>query len=351
MTAITDPVSPTTVSRHLIEDWLEALRRCCSDRQVASFLRQSGLGASGPGSESRVTLDQIVSLYQLAAVESGDEMMGLWSRPIRARALQHLLTTVQEADSLPAALFRFSTFWNLLLDDYRLDQDGGAGMMRLDLVPLGDGPVQRFGHLLMLKLAHGVLSWLVGEEIAIRSVDFAFARPDFAEDYAVMFPAPVRFDAARSGIAFERVEASPLVRSKAELVGFVTQAPRDWLFTRQREHNLTLRIRRHIHRVDWAAVHLDRVADAFGMTPRTLIRRLADEGTSFRAIRDSLRRDVAIRDLSETAKSIEQISHDLGFSSAANFHRAFRRWTGETPGMRRRASSGMGIAQGLPSGG
>lgn len=337
-----DQTDPTTLSRALIEDWLEALRRCCTGPQLADFLDRSGLGSGGAVTESRVTLDQIVTLYQLAAVESGDEMMGLWSRPIRARALQHLLTTVQEADTLPAALYRFSTFWNLLLDDFRLELDQGPGALRLALVPLGDRPVQRFGHLLMLKLAHGVLSWLVGQEVAILSVAFAFPRPDFAGDYAVMFPAPVGFDAERSAIVFAGTGARPLVHGKAELVGFVKRAPRDWLFTRHREHSLTLRIRRHIHRVDWDAAQLEPVAAAFGMTSRTLIRRLADEGTTFREIRDGLRRDMAIRDLSETGKSIEQISHDLGFSSAANFHRAFRRWTGETPGMRRRTAPGTG---------
>ena len=66
-----------------------------------------------------MTLDQLVRLYQLSAVETGDEMMGLWKRPIRARALQHLLTSVREATSLTSALYRFSTFWNLLLDEYQ----------------------------------------------------------------------------------------------------------------------------------------------------------------------------------------------------------------------------------------
>ena len=72
------------------------------------------------------------------------------------------------------------------------------------------------------------------------------------------------------------------------------------------------------------------------MTPRTLIRRLEDNGTSFQAIKDGLRRDIAIRDLQAGRKSIEAIALDVGFSSAANFHRAFQRWTGSTPRSYRR---------------
>jgi AraC-like DNA-binding protein len=44
-----------------------------------------------------------------------------------------------------------------------------------------------------------------------------------------------------------------------------------------------------------------------------------------------MRRDMAIRYLSDGRKNIEEISDDLGFSSSSNFYRAFRKWTGETP--------------------
>lgn len=340
MTAITDPVSPTTVSRHLIEDWLEALRRCCSRAQMRALLQDSGLEDMPAHPDTRVTLDQIVLLYQIAAVKSGDEMMGLWSRPIRARALQHLLTTVREADTLPSALFRFTTFWNLLLDDFRFELTQDADRIALSLVPLGDQPVQRFGHLLILKLAHGLMSWLAGYEIPVRTIHFVFARPDFAEDYAVIFPARADFNAPHSEISFDRSALGPpLTRSKSELVEFVTRAPRDWIFTRYREHAQSLRVREFLYRSDWEGCRLADAAALFGMTPRTLIRRLDRENTSFQAIKDSLRRDIAMRELLNPEKSVEQVAEDLGFSSSANFHKAFRRWTGESPGVFRRTKS------------
>jgi AraC-like DNA-binding protein len=58
---------------------------------------------------------------------------------------------------------------------------------------------------------------------------------------------------------------------------------------------------------------------------------LKEERTSFQSIKDGMRRDMAIRYLSDGRKNIEEISDDLGFSSSSNFYRAFRRWTGETP--------------------
>ncbi|WP_350356310.1 helix-turn-helix transcriptional regulator [Leisingera thetidis] len=298
----------------------------------------------------RVTLDQIVRLYQIAAVETGDEMMGLWSRPIRTRALQHLLTTVREATSLPSALHRFSTFWNLLLDDYRFELGTGGGCTVLHLVPCGQQPFQRFGHMLILKLAHGLLSWLAGYEVPVRTVQFAFARPGFAEDYSVIFPAQVSFNAANSAIAFETAESGlPGTRSTAELKDFLNRAPRDWIFTSFREHTQSLKIREFLYRTSWEECRLVDAAQALQVTPRTLMRRLDAEETTFQTIKDSLRRDLAIRDLQAGRKSIEEISQDVGFSSAANFHRAFRRWTGATPSSYRKPAYEAVLTKGMNS--
>ncbi|MBY6055089.1 AraC family transcriptional regulator [Leisingera daeponensis] len=327
-----DSSSLATVSPQFAGDWISALRRCCTDGQLESFLQRAGLHLSAGQLSHRVTLDQIVRLYQIAAVETKDEMTGLWSRPVRPRALQHLLTTVREAGTLPAALHRFSTFWNLLLDDYRIDLTEDNATTGLQLVPQGAQPVQRFGHMLILKLAHGLLSWLAGYEVPVRAVHFAFERPGFAQDYAAIFPAPVRFEAPCSAIVFETGKLGlPGLRSNAELNAFLARAPRDWIFTRFREHTQSLKVREFLFQTSWESCQLPDAAKALNVTPRTLMRRLEAEETSFQAIKDGLRRDLAIRDLQTGKKSIEEISQDVGFSSAANFHRAFRRWTGAPP--------------------
>ena len=193
-----DPTSIATVSAEFINDWLIALRSYCSEEQMDSFLWRSGLSTSNEQPVQRITLDQIVRLYQIAAIETEDEMMGLWSRPIRARALQHLATSVREATSLPSALFRFSTFWNLLLDDYQFELSSAGKEVNLALIPRGPDPAQRFGHMLILKLAHGLISWLVGYEVPVKAVQFAFDRPEFADDYAVIFPSQICFGTPNS---------------------------------------------------------------------------------------------------------------------------------------------------------
>jgi AraC-like DNA-binding protein len=326
------PSSLSTVSSAFIADWVAGLRLCSTSAQLASFLERVGLEEGEAQHSQRVTLDQIVHLYQIAAVETQDEMTGLWSRTIRPRALQHLLMTVREAGSLLSALHRFSTFWNLLLDDYQFDLISDGDQTQLQLRPIGLQQPQRFGHMLILKLAHGLISWLAGAEVPISRVEFAFARPALAGDYAVIFPATVTFSQSCSTLSFQTSHLGPAPsRSSGEAREFLDRAPRDWMFTSVRTHSHSLKVREYLFQNDWRNCRLIDAAQALKVTPRTLMRRLESEDTSFQDIKDGLRRDLAIRDLQEGLKSIDDISHEIGFSSSANFHRAFRRWTGVTP--------------------
>ncbi|MEO1470539.1 MAG: helix-turn-helix transcriptional regulator, partial [Pseudomonadota bacterium] len=68
---------------------------------------------------------------------------------------------------------------------------------------------------------------------------------------------------------------------------------------------------------------------------RTLARRLADEGASYQAIVDGVRRRLAESYLDDTALSLAEIAFLLGYADQSSFTTAFKRWTGATPGERR----------------
>lgn len=76
---------------------------------------------------------------------------------------------------------------------------------------------------------------------------------------------------------------------------------------------------------------MDGVADALSMTSRTLRRRLEAEGTTFQIIIDDVRSTLAREYLTATAMSTFDIATLLGFSDAASFRKALKRWTGKTP--------------------
>ncbi len=82
--------------------------------------------------------------------------------------------------------------------------------------------------MLLLKLVHGIGSWLTGRELPLLEVGFAFPRPDFAEDYPILFPAPVRFGQTNSAITLDAaLEDLPVSRNDAEMAAFLRNAPED----------------------------------------------------------------------------------------------------------------------------
>jgi AraC-like DNA-binding protein len=68
-------------------------------------------------------------------------------------------------------------------------------------------------------------------------------------------------------------------------------------------------------------------------------RRLAAERTSFQKIKDEMRRDLSIQQLVKTQNSVDEIALLVGFDNTPAFHRAFRTWTGSTPGTYRRQTT------------
>src|SRR6266404_3972114 len=72
-------------------------------------------------------------------------------------------------------------------------------------------------------------------------------------------------------------------------------------------------------------------AKTLQVPPRTLRRQLRQRGTSFQELLDEVRAQIAAKYLQRTVMTNEDIAFALGFSDAANFRHAFRRWTNKTP--------------------
>jgi AraC-like DNA-binding protein len=81
-----------------------------------------------------------------------------------------------------------------------------------------------------------------------------------------------------------------------------------------------------------AAPTRQQAAQAFGLSARTLARRLQQEGLSYTALVDAAHRQVACDAVANSTRSFVDIAQSLGFAEASVFNRAFRRWTGSTPG-------------------
>lgn len=99
------------------------------------------------------------------------------------------------------------------------------------------------------------------------------------------------------------------------------------------------RVRRLVEDAPQGAPSLEDVARALHVSTRTLKRQLAAHGASFSGILDDVREQKALLLLERNDLSVEQVADRLGYSDVANFTRAFRRWTGNTPSAWRRGTT------------
>ncbi len=152
------------------------------------------------------------------------------------------------------------------------------------------------------------------------------------------FGSPVVFKAEHTEIVLSaEVIAAPLTTADPNLLALLLAVAEDKRARPTPERLLTDQVRRALRdSLSSDSVQLEAVAKTLGMTGRSLQRRLKDEDTSFQAVRDEMRLELAERFLGE-GRTFAEISFLLGFSEPSAFFRAFKRWTGLTP-FERRAS-------------
>lgn len=97
------------------------------------------------------------------------------------------------------------------------------------------------------------------------------------------------------------------------------------------DESLAMRLRRVLIERSNAFPSLQLTARLFHMTPRTLHRKLLEEGTSYRDLLDDVRYSLAVEHLKSDRLSIQEIAFALGYTDLANFRRAFKRWEGVAP--------------------
>ena len=273
-----------------------------------------------------MTLAQYTVLGRALIEERDDEVLGLLPRPARRGGFALQARAVIGAATLEVAIRRLAHVFRLLYE-----------VIELELVRAG--PLAG----LVLRVYWQLLAWLVGCRLPPVRFDFSFPRPADTEGCMRNFPAPWRFGAPASALWFEASWLKlPLCRDEAALRAFLNDGVMYILLPR-RDGVISGRLRAQLERSRPAWPDLDEVAWAKHMSDSSLQRHLATEGTSFQTIEDDLRRDVAIFRLNTSDVPLGRLAPELGFSESSSFERAFKGWTGCSPGVYRRIGRGQSI--------
>lgn len=163
-------------------------------------------------------------------------------------------------------------------------------------------------------------------------VNLSYARPPYAAMYREIFGCPVRFNRPSNVLVFDRKWLKSPVKYSTSLSSQMAERICEMQLRRQYiEHDLVHRVRYLLLEHADAFPSAEDIAEILHMTSRTLRNRLHEKGTSFQAILDDLRHQLAVDYLEKSELSLAEISALTGFNDASNFRRAFKKWTGTTP--------------------
>lgn len=305
--------------------------------QAAAMLRRTGISpaqamAAEPDDSIQLwqQLRQVENLAGIApagwALEVGPALQGS-----AHGALGAAIATAQDLDRALGVLERFgrvrAPYFQL-----RRTTLGSRHVMTIEvLLQLEPELLRPLLELLLISLQALVESAL-GEPMLEARFAVPFSAPPYADRYREALHAPMVFDAEEATVSipsrwlalacpFADASQHQLARSSLEALERALEGP----------GAIVAHVERILEACPGAPPSADEVAARLHLSRRTLVRRLAGCGTSFRALADAQRRRRAEQLLAERHLSIEEVGDRLGYTDPANFGRAVRRWFGCSP--------------------
>lgn len=314
------------------------LLACLSQRgvDVSPLFHELGLDpAVAADPDGRIPLTQLDHLWERAAHITRDPNIGLHAaETVTAGSFGIVSYLGLNSPTFGQALARVQRYFRLLSDAsaYHLTEvDGVATLVATqDVPPLG--PVRQRVEFTIAVVSCYAADYIDGGFVA-DEVFLEHPQPDDVRQHARIFKCPVRFGAPTSGLTFPAATLARVMRGgDGRLVEYLERLAAQMLAEIPQDKSVAQALREQLLR-DGANgnVSLPGVARQMGMSVRTLQRRLRSEGTSHQKVIDEIRWLVARRMLANRAIGVAEVAFTLGFSDAAAFHRAFKRWTGQTP--------------------
>ena len=293
-------------------------------------------------STETLSLGEVELLLNDAMAITADPSLGLSigvNAPITMwQMLSHAMLAQRTLRQAFAALERYSP---LLLDDARWTLHEGETRAYLVCKPqIETDAVGRSLIELLFAMIARVARRFSSRQALPLEVHFRHQSPSYAARYQQVFGCPVQFGRDVDALSFSLACLDVAQPHPDELLRTVSENMAEQLLLQRDQARATSQTVISLLRSErrWENIDIDEIARHTRLEVGALRRRLRREGTTLTDLIDAARCRIACEDLLTTDKSMRALALQLGFSETSAFHRAFRRWTGTTPGEYRRAT-------------
>ncbi len=220
------------------------------------------------------------------------------------------------------------------LADLHFKEETGCGIWTINPIPHArmDASLYKFVVETQFGICISLLRDVMGPSFAPRELHMTYPEPADVAKYTEIFGCAASFCQPENRIVFDAtwLDGTPKLGNEITYTTVVELC--DHLMDElQLGTGVAGKVRRVLLTNLMQPLGFAQIAGAVNMSERTLRRKLRDEGTSFRELVDQLRMEMAIKYLRDTELTVDAIAESLGFSDAANFRQAFRRWTNAAP--------------------
>jgi AraC-like DNA-binding protein len=285
--------------------------------------------------DSRIPFAQLVALYEKGAELTGDDNFGLHiGESVDLSAFDVVGYCALNSPTLGAAFARV-TRYHWIWTDGALFTLESAGETSAVVYTYVDTSISEHRHdsEMTLSTVTTLCRNVATPDFVPAVVEFQHEAPADVSEHRRVFNCPVRFGAPENRLFFPTSFLSmPIARADASLCAVLDRHAEELLAKYPPRDSIIDQVRNVIAaEFRGGEPSLERIADHLGLTPRTLQRKLQEQGTSYNDVLDQMRRQLAMRYLREPRMAICEVAYLLGFSESSSFHRAFKRWTGVTP--------------------
>lgn len=325
-----------SVSVAYVQSVLDYVEQAGGD--IRSLMTATGLTrATLDDTHARVPAALFAQLFDAAAALLGEPDLGLKvGAAIKPGHYGVLGYVVMSCDTLADALARHLRYQALVADigEARLEPVDG-GRLRLRWVTEVPPTRQLAEHNLAGWVTYA--RWITANASNPDLVLLPHARPASPRVHESIFRCPVRFETGQTALEFPAsLLSTRIAQADPGLRAQMDRYAHRLLDEYARETTLEGRLRHWLRKqLTSGGCQLESAASVVELTPRTLQRRLAEEGWTFNRLIDDTRKELALDLMTNEALSGAELAFMLGFSDQTAFTRAFRRWFGMTPGQAR----------------
>jgi AraC-like DNA-binding protein len=321
---------------------LAAEEACAAGIDIAPLLTASGLSATqiADPTERLGAKEQIAFVDEVARTLGRDRLGFELGQNFDLRTIGLLYYVAASSDTLAQAVHRTERYSAVANEALVIRCSAASDMeIRLDYAGVArhsDRHQVEFFLTALLRMCRSLTG------LTLRPVAVAIAHPRSEElgEYSSYFGCAPTFQAAYDAVVFpEACRRLPIASADPHLCDILVRYCEETLWSRR---TVRSSFRTQVENAIAPLLPHGRprapdIAQQLHTSPRTLARRLADEGLTFASVLEEMRRALATRYLEDPGLSISQIGWLLGYEEVGAFTRAFRRWTGQAPTMMRRS--------------